>query len=78
VDGYMQTFTTVERIQYAREMTVVTIWEIIPKPMHLTKRPHESNHIELNGLKIELDEINSFLPKLLLVVEFNHSTRKSN
>lgn len=54
----MQTFKTLERIKYAREMSVVAIWEIIPKTfnMHLTKRPRESNQIELNKFKIELDE----------------------
>lgn len=36
----------------------MVIWKIIPKTfnMHLTKRPCESNQIELNKFKIELDE----------------------
>lgn len=54
----MQTFKTLERIKYAKEMSVVVIWKIIPKTFntHLIKRPRESNQIELTRFKIELNE----------------------
>lgn len=39
-------------------MSAVAIWKIIPKTfnMHLTKRPRESNQIEVNRFKIDLNE----------------------